>query len=66
MKNNKYQVMELFLYVLIVLVGLIFLFIGKSEKVSAQPSTTIAISEQTKIQCEERAKTNAVIFDRKG
>ena len=30
MKNNKYQVMELFLYVLIVLVGVIFLFIGKS------------------------------------
>lgn len=66
MKNNKYQVMELFLYVLIVLVGLIFLFIGKSEKASAQHSAIISISEQTKAQYEERVKTIAVIFDRKG
>lgn len=66
MKNNKYQVIELFLYILIVIVGLIFLFIGKSEKASAQPSAIISISEQTKVQYEERVKTSAVIFDRKG
>ena len=65
MKNNKYRVMELFLYILIVIVGLVFLFMGKSK----EPPTNDTITPpptQTDVQHTERGKTNAVIFDRQG
>ena len=64
MKNNKYQVMELFLYILIVIVGLVFLIMGKTK----EPSTndTITPPTQTDIQHTEGGKTNAVIFDWQG
>ncbi len=65
MKNNKNKVIELFFYVLIVIVGLILLIIGKVKE-PVSPNDAMPPPTQIGVQITERGKTNAVISNWKG
>ena len=66
MKNNKHQVMELFFYILIVIVGLVLLFMSKAKEPVPPNDAISPPPAQTDVQNTEKGETNAVIFDRQG
>jgi hypothetical protein len=64
MKNNKSKIIELFLYVLIVIVGLILLIIGKAE--GPEPPSDATPPAQVTVQSVERWNYHAALLNWKG
>lgn len=56
MENKKYKIMELFLYILIVIVGLVFLFTGKGKEPVPPNNAITPPPAQTDVQNTERGK----------
>lgn len=65
MKNNKYKIIELFFYVLIVIVGLILLITGKAKGQEPSGDATPPPAQVT-IQSVERWNDHAALLNWKG
>jgi hypothetical protein len=65
MKNNKYKIIELFFYVLIVIVGLVLLIMGKAKEPEL-PSDATPPPTQVNVQSAERWNYYAALFNWKG
>jgi hypothetical protein len=64
MKNNKYTIIELFFYVLIVIVGVILLVMGKAKE--PEPPSDATPPAQVSVQSAERWNYHAALLDWKG
>lgn len=62
MKNNKYKIIELFFYMLIVIVGLVLLITGKAKE--PEPPSDTTPPAQVNVQSE--VNDHAALFNWKG
>jgi cell division protein YceG involved in septum cleavage len=65
MKNNKYKIIELFIYVIIVIAGLVLLITGKA-KGPEPPDDATPPPAQVTIQSGERWNDHAALLNWKG
>ena len=65
MKKNKYKIIELFFYVLIVIVGVVLLITGKAKEPKL-PSDVTPPPAQVNVQSAERWNYHAALLDWKG